>query len=245
MNNKHPIENAMVLAAGLGTRMRPITKTIPKPLVRVDGKTLLDHALDALGEAGIKRASVNVHYLADQIENHVKARGRPEILISDERQELLDSGGGVKQAISKFTDGSFIILNSDSFWIDRGESNLNKMLSAWDPDKMDMLLLVCPKEKAVGFEGPGDFFINEASRLTRRGKEKAAPTIYAGAIIAKSQCFHAIEQKKFSLNPMFDRAISEKRLYGVVLDGLWLHVGTPAAIGEAEMAIAKFRQEGE
>ncbi|MEE9314000.1 MAG: nucleotidyltransferase family protein [Rhizobiaceae bacterium] len=243
MSNNNKIEEAMVLAAGLGTRMRPITDRIPKPLVNVSGKTLLDHALDALRQAGIKRAAVNVHYLADQIESHVASRKLPEILISDEREELLDSGGGVKRAIRPLKDDTFLILNADSFWVDRKVPNLEVMIEAWDPTKMDMLLLVSDKDSAVGFEGQGDFFRDDEGRLTRRGKAEAAPTIYAGAIIAKRESFDAIEQNKFSLNPMFDGAISDGRLFGVVLDGLWLHVGTPDAIGEAEIAITAYRQE--
>ena len=236
------IDQAMVLAAGLGTRMRPITNKIPKPLVEVAGKTLLDHALDSLALADVQTTAVNVHYLADQIERHTKTRKNPQILISDERQELLDSGGGVKRAITPFSNAPFIILNADSFWVDTGSSNLLKMESVWNSDEMDMLLLVAPKDNSVGFDGKGDFFMNSDGQLVRRGGAESAPYVYAGAIITKPELFETIDEEAFSLNRLFDNAISAGRLYGHVLDGLWLHVGTPEAIGEAEQAVEAFRQ---
>ena len=236
------IDQAMVLAAGLGTRMRPITDSIPKPLVEVDGKTLLDHALDSLVLAQVHKAAVNVHYLADHIEDHTKARTQPEILISDERARLLDSGGGVKKAIAPLNKSPFIILNADSFWVDTDQSNLIAMQSNWNADHMDMQLLVAEKEKSVGFDGKGDFFMSQEGQLTRRGERETAPYVYAGAIITKPALFDAISEDVFSLNRLFDNAIANGRLYGHVLDGLWLHVGTPSAIGEAENAIDEFRQ---
>ncbi len=236
------IDQAMVLAAGLGTRMRPITNTLPKPLVKVSGKTLLDHALDSLAGADVQKTAVNVHYLADQIEQHTKARSKPQVLISDERDILLDSGGGVKRAIVPLSDAPFYILNADSFWIDTDSSNLISMQSTWDVDQMDMQLLVAPKEKSVGFDGRGDFFMAPDGQLQRRGDAESAPYVYAGAIITKPELFKAIPDDVFSLNRLFDDAISAGRLFGHVLDGLWLHVGTPAAIDEAEQAIHAFRQ---
>ncbi len=217
--------------------MQPITNTIPKPLVNVSGKTLLDHALDALAAERVSRVSINVHYLAEQIENHVKPRKFPKVEFSDERRKLLDSGGGVKQAVKSFEHGPFLILNADSFWVDGPVPNLEIMTGFWDDSKMDMLLLTSPKVKAVGFEGPGDFFIEPDGRLIRRGEAKTAPAIYAGAIIAKAEQFHAVPEAKFSLNVLFDQAIAKRRLFGIMLDGLWLHVGTPMAIDEAESAI--------
>ncbi len=236
------IKHAMVLAAGLGTRMRPVTDTIPKPLVPVNGKTLLDHALDALDAAGVEKAGVNVHYLPDQIEEHVKSRRSPKIQISDERDELLDSGGGTKKGVAGFEPEPFFILNADSFWVDGPKPNLTAMADAWDDDAMDLLLLVSSKDRAVGFAGPGDFFMDEAGRLTRRGDAVSAPAIYAGAIIARPDLFEAVGDEKFSLNLLFDEAIAKQRLFGVSLDGLWLHVGTPDAIAEAEQAIAEHKQ---
>ncbi len=242
MVNNQKIQNAMVLAAGLGTRMKPITNSIPKPLVKVNNKALLDYALDSLAQEEVKNVSVNVHYLAEQIEQHVHSRTHPLVDISDERKKLLDSGGGVKHAIQSLKQGPFIILNSDSFWIDGSIPNLSTMTQFWNNDTMDMLLLLTAKDKAVGFDGPGDFFIDGGGRLTRRGEADSAPAVYAGAIIAKAEHFHSIEDKKFSLNVLFDAAIAKRRLFGVMLDGLWLHVGTPGAIGEAEQAIDNYCQ---
>lgn len=236
------IESAVVLAAGLGTRMRPITNTIPKPLVSVNGKALLDHALDALGEVGVRQASVNVHYLPEQIEAHIATREQPFCQVSDERNELLDSGGGVKKASRLFKNAPFFILNADSFWVDGPTSNLDAMGTFWDEDTTDMLLLVAAKDDAVGFDGAGDFFMADDGTLTRRGDADSAPYVYAGAIIAKQASFAAIEEDKFSLNQMFDDAISKGRLFGMQLNGLWLHVGTPDAIPEAEFAITRYQQ---
>ena len=237
-------ETAMVLAAGLGTRMRPITNSIPKPLVSVNGKSLLDYALDALADGGISDAVINVHYLADQIEDHVATRTHPTISISDERAELLDSGGGVKKAMADKSEGPFYILNADSFWIDQGASTIESMGTFWNSKSMDMLLLLSNHTNAVGFDGKGDFFIDSEGRLTRRGQADAAPYIYAGAIIAKAEHFTAIKEEKFSLNQLFDQAIASNTLFGIPLDGLWLHVGTPESIVDAEQAIERFEKHG-
>ncbi len=235
------IDRAMILAAGLGTRMRPITASVPKPLIEVAGKTLLDHALDALEKGGVKNTVINVHYLADQIESHVGQRTSSNISISDERNELLDSGGGVKKAIKGFPDGPFFILNADSFWLDAGPSTIGAMRNFWDEKSMDMALLLARREEAVGFDGQGDFFADGAGHLTRRGDRETAPYIYAGAIIARAEKLNAIKDRKFSLNRLFDDAISENRLFGYVLDGLWLHVGTPQAIDDAQDAISAYQ----
>ncbi len=234
------IDTAMVLSAGLGTRMRPITDTIPKPLVEVHGETLLDRALDALVAGGIGRSFVNVHYLADQIEAHIETRTQPQIIISDEREELLDSGGGVKKAIAGEADGPILILNGDSFWVDADQSNVERLKEAWNPGKMDLLLLLATADQATGFDGAGDFFINEQGQLTRRGAAPSAPCIYAGAIVTTIDYIGKVADEKFSLNRLFDAAIQQNRLYGLALDGLWLHVGTPASIEEAEQAIDRY-----
>ncbi|AVO47764.1 nucleotidyltransferase family protein [Phreatobacter cathodiphilus] len=227
----------MVLAAGLGTRMRPITDRIPKPLVRVGSKTLLDHVLDPLAEAGVTRAVVNVHHLADQIEAAVAGRERPEVVISDERAQILDSGGGVARALPHLGE-TFLIRNADSFWTDRGPSNLVRMIEAFDPDRMDTLLLLAPMEGSVGFDGPGDFFLDADGRLTRRGSAARAPYAYAGAAIMRKADFAGrADGEIFSLNALWNASLAKGRLRGLVLDGLWLHVGTPDAIGEAERAL--------
>ena len=232
------IDTAMVLAVGLGTRMRPITDRIPKPLVEVAGKTLLDHVLDPLAEAGVRRAVVNVHHLADQIEAAVAGRSHPAVIISDERQAILDSGGGVARALPHLGD-AFLIRNADSFWTDRGRPNLARMTEAFDPARMDTLLLLAALEGSVGFDGPGDFFRDAEGRLTRRGPAARAPFAYAGAAIMRKADFAGrSDGDVFSLNALWNASLARGRLFGLVLDGLWLHVGTPAAIGEAERAIA-------
>ena len=231
-------ETAIVLAAGLGTRMRPLTDTVPKPLLTVGDKTLLDYALDALAGAGVEKTVVNVHYLADQIEDHIQGRNHPEIFVSDERTELLDSGGGAKKALGLLGPSPFYLLNADSFWVENATSNLAAMARTWDDDKMDILLLVANHQQAVGFDGKGDFFIAPDGRLTRRNDQPSAPYIYAGAGIYSPEIIASGPQGPFSLNLLFDQAIEKGRLFGVPMAGLWLHVGTPAAIPLAERAIA-------
>jgi len=232
-------ENAMVLAAGLGTRMRPITDTMPKPLVEVQGKTLLDHGLDALQNAGVKKSVVNVHYHADQIVDHVAKRGKMEIKISDERKELLDSGGGIAKALPSLGQKPFYLINADSFWVEGCRPNLTRMAEAWDEENMDILLLVAGMASAVGFGSKGDFQMDADGRLERRGELKIAPFAYAGAAILHPRIFENAPKGKFSLNRQFDEAIETGRMFGLRLEGLWLHVGTPDAITEAEEAIAR------
>jgi N-acetyl-alpha-D-muramate 1-phosphate uridylyltransferase len=231
----------MVLAAGLGKRMRPITDTTPKPLVRVGGRALVDHALDRLEQAGIASAVVNVHYLAELIETHLQGRRRPQIVISDERGELLETGGGVKKALPLLPDAPFVLLNSDSLWIDAGPSNLAALSAAWDGERMDILLLVASVAESLGYEGRGDFFMDAGGRLARRGMQASAPYVYAGVAILKPQLFADTPDGAFSLNLLFDRAIAADRLYGRALDGQWLHVGTPDAIAAAEERLASMR----
>jgi MurNAc alpha-1-phosphate uridylyltransferase len=233
------ITTAMVLAGGLGTRMRPITNTIPKPLVSVAGKTMLDRALDPLGEAGIETVVVNVHYLADQIEQAVLARSRPKVIISDEREALLDSGGGVRKALDHLGD-VFIISNADSFWRDAGTSNIARLMATFDPAVMDTLLLLATLAGSVGFDGAGDFFLGADGRLERRGTRPSAPYVYAGAaVMTRSDFVSRQVGEVFSLNALWNASLARGRLHGLLLDGLWLHVGTPDAIGEAEAALAR------
>jgi len=233
-----PIRRAMVLAAGLGQRMRPITDTLPKPLVRIGGKAMLDHALDRLSEAGVEDAVVNVHHLAAQIEAHVAGRARPRITISDERAELLETGGGVKKALPLLGTEPFFHVNSDSVWSETGRSNMSAMAQGWDAAGMDMLLLLAKREGSVGFDGRGDFFRGADGLLTRRGSAESAPYVYAGVAIMKPELFAETPEGPFSLNLLFDRTIATGRLHGLVLDGQWLHVGTPEAIAPAEAAFA-------
>lgn len=232
------IERAMVLAAGLGQRMRPITDTLPKPLVAIGGKAMLDHALDRLAEAGVREAVVNVHHLADRIEAHLAGRTSPHVTISDERAQLLETGGGVRKALPLLGPHPFFHVNSDSLWSESGRSNLSAMTRRWDASAMDMLLMLAERETSIGFDGAGDFVRDEAGRLTRRGAAASAPFIYAGVAILKPDLFEATPEGPFSLNLLFDRAIAAGRLYGQVLEGQWLHVGTPDAIAPAEAAFA-------
>lgn len=237
-----PIRRAMVLAAGLGQRMRPITDALPKPLVAIGGKPMLDHALDRLAQAGVEEAVVNVHHLAGQIEAHVAGRETPRVKISDERAQLLETGGGVKKALPLLGPEPFFHINSDSLWSETGPSNIAAMAKAWDPAAMDLLLLLAPRETSIGFDGAGDFFRDGAGRLTRRGQADSAPYIYAGVAILKPELFSDTPDGPFSLNLLFDRAIAAGRLHGVVLEGQWLHVGTPEAIAPAEAAFAAARR---
>jgi MurNAc alpha-1-phosphate uridylyltransferase len=229
---------AMVLAAGLGKRMRPLTDTLPKPLVAVAGKPLLDHVLDRLTDAGVEHAVVNVHYLGEKIVDHLKPRDRPKIAISDETGVLLETGGGVVKALPLLGDAPFYHINSDPFWSDGVKPNLARLAEAFDPARMDALLLLAPTAGSIGYDGRGDFAMTPDGVLERRGERAVAPFVYAGAAILSPRLFDCAPQGAFSLTVLFDRAIEAGRLFGLRLEGLWMHVGTSKAIGEAEAAIA-------
>jgi MurNAc alpha-1-phosphate uridylyltransferase len=228
----------MVLAAGLGQRMLPITRALPKPLIRVGDKTLIDFTLDRLAEAGIGRVVVNVHHLADQVEAHLRTRTTPPIVISDERNELLETGGGVKKALPLLGDEPFLTLNSDSIWIEGPQQNLARLMDAWDPERMDVLMLLALAATSVGYEGPGDFTMDPEGRLRRRAEREIAPFVYAGVAIVKPEMLRDTPDGPFSANLFYDRAIAAGRLYGLRLDGQWLHVGDPQAIVAAEESLA-------
>lgn len=236
------IETAMVLAAGLGTRMRPLTDRVPKPLITLGGKPLLDHVLDRLAEAGIERAVVNVHHLADKIEAHLKVRTAPAITISDERGAILETGGGVLKALPFLGPGPFIVHNSDSVWIEHSRPNLGLSMEAWAPDCMAALLLLARRESSIGYAGRGDFHLDESQRLRRRGAGEETPYVFAGVSILKPQLFDGVAELAFSLNAIFDKAIAQNALYGVALDGTWMHVGTPEALMEAESHLNEGRR---
>ena len=228
----------MVLAAGLGQRMRPITATVPKPLVQVGGRALIDHALDRLSDAGVETAVVNVHHLADQVEAHVRRRRTPRIVVSDERERLLETGGGVKRALPLLGVDDFLVLNSDSLWIEGPRRNLDALREAWDPDRMDLRLLVAAAADSFGYDGRGDFVMDPDGRLNRRSEREIAPFVYAGVAVCRPGLFADTPDGPFSLNLLFDRAIAAGRLYGQRLDGQWLHVGTPDSIAGAEERLA-------
>jgi MurNAc alpha-1-phosphate uridylyltransferase len=229
--------HAMVLAAGLGARMRPLTDNLPKPLIRVGGKALIDYGLDQLADVGVEAAVVNVHYLADKIERHLAARERPRIVISDERKELLNTGGGVVKAMNHLGEAPFFHINSDSIWIDGARGNLQRLADAFDPAEMDALLLLAPAATSIGYGGRGDFAMTPDSCLRRRAEREIVPFVYAGAALLSPALFSNPPPGAFSLNLVFDRAMATGRLHGLRLDGLWMHVGTPDAIAAAEAAI--------
>jgi MurNAc alpha-1-phosphate uridylyltransferase len=229
---------AMVLAAGRGERMRPLTERMPKPLVPVAGKSLIDHVLDRLTAAGVERAVVNVHYLADQIERHLAGRRVPRIVISDERQALLDTGGGVVKALPALGGAPFFHINSDTIWIDGATPNLLRLAETFDPARMDALLLLAPVVGSIGYSGRGDFVMQPDGRLIQRPEREIAPFVYAGAAILRSELFKDAPTGAFSLTRLFGRAAQAGRLHGLRLEGVWMHVGTPAAIAEAEAAIS-------
>lgn len=228
----------MVLAAGLGTRMRPLTDDRPKALVEVGGRALIDHVLDRLAAAGVARAVVNVHWFADRLEAHLAARGRdPAIAISDERAELLETGGGLKKAAPLLGSDPVFVANIDSVWIDRGDA-LSDLVRLWDADRMDAALLLARREGSIGFEGAGDFFLAADGRLTFRGEAAAAPYAYMGVHITRPGYASGGPDGPFSLSPLWRKSAEQGRLYGCVLDGGWMHVGDPQARDEAEAKLA-------
>jgi len=230
-------KRAMVLAAGLGTRMRPFNGQLPKPLVRVGGKALIDYVLDRLAAQGVERAVVNVHHLADQIERHLAQRRQPKIVISDERSELLGTGGGVVKALPQLGDTPFFHVNSDTIWIDGVKPNLARLAEAFDGTRMDALLLLAPAASSTGYGGRGDFSMAADGGLMRRGEREVVPFVYAGAAILTPAFFAGAPPGAFSMSPLFDRAADTGRLCGLRLEGVWMHVGTPEAIQAAEKAL--------
>lgn len=234
-----PPKTAMVFAAGLGQRMRPITDTLPKPLVKVGGRALIDHCLDRLAENGVERAIVNLHWLADQLEAHLSFRPRPRILISDERAKLLDQGGAIKRSLAIIGHEPFLICNTDAVWIEGPRSNIARLAEAFDPERMDVILLVAAAAGAVGVDWPGDFNMTKEGRLEARRAREVAPFVYTGVGIIKPGLFDKETAEVFRLAPFFHAAAAKGRLFGVRLDGLWLHVGRPETIAEAEAALAR------
>jgi MurNAc alpha-1-phosphate uridylyltransferase len=228
---------AMVLAAGLGTRMRPFNGQAPKPLVQVGGKALIDHVLDRLADTGVERVVVNVHYLTDQIEAHLQSRQRPQIVISDERHALLGTGGGVVKALGELGDGPFFHVNSDTIWIDGVKPNLGLLAAAFAIDRMDALLLLAPTATSIGYTGRGDFAMAPDGKLIRRCERDVVPFVYAGAAIFSPALFRGAPAGAFPLTALFDRAAEAQRLYGLRLEGVWMHVGTPESVAAAEAAI--------
>ncbi len=230
---------AMVLSAGLGKRMRPLTATRPKPLVEVAGRTLLDRALDRVEAAGVTTAVVNVHYFADQIEAAVAARtGRLRIAISDERAVLLETGGGVTQALPMIDADPFYVINSDNMWIDGSADTLRLLAQRWDAATMDALLLLVPLARATGYDGRGDFHLDPGGVVTPRGEVRIAPFVYSGVQLIARRLFDGEPVEPFSMWRAWNKALANGRLFGSVHQGLWFHVGTPASVGETEGLLA-------
>ena len=232
-------DTAMVMAAGLGKRMRPLTASQPKPLVRVAGRALIDHALDRMRDAGIARAVVNVHYLADALEAHVLARQAPEIVISDERGALLETGGGmVKAQAAGLLPDPFFCVNADSIWLDGPRNAFADLSAHWDASRMDALLLVVPHTRARNFAGAGDFYMDPAGRLKRKQAGRIAPYIYTGIQVVSHRLLRDAPEGAFSTNVLWSRAIDEGRLFGTVFTGQWLEVGEPAHVAATESHLA-------
>jgi N-acetyl-alpha-D-muramate 1-phosphate uridylyltransferase len=227
-------KRAIVLAAGLGTRMRPYSDTIPKPLVKVSGKALIDYALDRLADVGVEQAVVNVHYMADMLEAYLAKRKRPRIIISDERDELMGTGGGVVKALPHLGNEPFFYMNSDTLWLDGVKPNLRRMAGAFNPAEMDALLLLAPTTSSIGYDARGDFAMGPDGRLRRRPEREVVPFAYASAAILSPALFVDAPQGIFPLTVLFDRAAEQGRLHGLRIDGIWMHVGTPEAVAEAE-----------
>ncbi|MBB3940817.1 MurNAc alpha-1-phosphate uridylyltransferase [Novosphingobium fluoreni] len=228
-------DTAMVLAAGIGKRMRPLTATQPKPLVRVAGKPLIDYALDQLGAAGVSKAVVNVHYLADALEAHLRGRRSkaPTTIVSDERELLLETGGGMVNAKEMLPD-PFFALNSDNIWVDGPRNAFTELSAAWDAERMDALLLLVPHARALNYKGKGDFHLDGMGRVARRRSGRIAPFIYSGIQLVSHRLLRDAPEGAFSTNVLWNRAIEEGRLYGVSHTGVWFEVGDPGAIAPTE-----------
>ena len=237
-----PIEQAMVLAAGLGTRLRPLTDRMPKPLVPVCGKAMIDYGLDALADAGVRRSVVNVHHFADQMEAHLQAYPRLEIVISDERALLLNSGGGLAKGLKLLPAAPTLVMNADLFWVGEtlGEkTNLQRLADFFDATTMDMAMLCVPLNRTTGHNGKKDFNLSPDGKLSRYREGDTAPVIYAGALVLHSSLLDQAPAEPFNLNVYFDKAISAGRLFGMVMDGQWITVGTPEALPAAEEVVRK------
>ncbi len=226
--------HAMVLAAGLGTRMRPITDKTPKPLVKVNGRSLIDHSLDRLVDGGITDAVVNLHHFGDQIERNLKLRDDPSITFSWEKEERLETGGGVKQALGGLGTEPFWVVNSDSLWLNGPTSMMDRMCHVWDDTRMDGLLLLHSTVDAYGYDGTGDFNAEPDGKLSRRQELEITPWLFTGIQILHPRLFKAAPDGAFSLNILYDQALDSGRLFGMVHDGEWFHVGTADGLADAE-----------
>ena len=231
------IQNAMVLAAGLGTRLRPITDRLPKPLVPVGGRPMIDYVLDSLAEAGVTKVAINIHHHADMMLSHLAKRMDMEILISDERDRLMNNGGGLVKGLKLLPDGPVVVMNADLFWVGEPEnqlSNLRELIQFFDPDRMDMAMLCVTLEQAIGHDGKKDFNLDAEARLTRYSEGDPTPVVYAGAFVVDTAFFADAPDEPFNLNIYFDKAIGNGRLFGTMLNGHWITVGSPDGLEAAE-----------
>jgi MurNAc alpha-1-phosphate uridylyltransferase len=230
---------AMVLAAGLGLRMRPLTLTRPKPLIEVGGQSMLDHALDRLAAAGVEQAVVNAHHLAAQIEAHLQARKKAPVTVLSIEDDLLETGGGIRKALPLLGGEPFVVVNADILWLDGPTPALTRLFEAWQPKRMDALLLLMPTVAAVGYDGKGDFRMDPYGVLKRRAPDDVAPFVFAGVHIVKPELFADTPEGAFSNNLIWNRAEAAGRLYGLRHDGAWYHVGTPEAVADANLQISQ------
>jgi MurNAc alpha-1-phosphate uridylyltransferase len=228
------INQAMILAAGLGTRMGPLTSDRPKPLVEVNGRTLIDHAIDRLVRGGVTHIVVNVHYKAEMMKKHLAKRTDVALQICDESDMILDTGGAIAKALPLFRDEPFFTQNADSMWVEGMGRAMSRMQERWDSETMDALMLLAPCATSIGFDGRGDFEMDTVGRLKRRAEMKLAPFVWTGLQIVHPRLFADAPTGRFSINPLWDQAIERERLFGIRLDGVWIHVGTPEARDEAE-----------
>ncbi|HXM00321.1 MAG TPA: nucleotidyltransferase family protein [Rhizomicrobium sp.] len=232
------ITRAMIMAAGLGTRMRPLTDTLPKPLVAVRGRALIDHVIDRLVAAGVTLIVVNAHYKAEMIKTHLAGRKDVEIRISDESDALLDSGGGIAKALSNFGGEPFFHANADTVWVEGAAHALERLKAEWNPDTMDALMLLAPTVSTICYEGRGDFMMDSDGRLSRIPEGRISPFVWMSIEIVHPRLFDGAPAGKFSINPLWDKAIAKGRLFGMRLDGAWMHIDRPEAIREAEAYMA-------
>jgi MurNAc alpha-1-phosphate uridylyltransferase len=230
-------DTAMVLSAGLGTRMAAANGNLPKPLIPLNGRPLIDRVLDRIAAAGVSRAVVNVHHRADLIERHLKERRSPRIEFSDERTALLDTGGGIKKVLTRLGPGPFLIHNADSVWIESVGSNLDRLFDSWHEERMDCLLLLAPASISLGYQGRGDFALEPDGRIRRRAEQEVVPFVFAGVSIAHPRLFEGSPQGAFSLNVLWSRSIAAGRAWGMRMEGVWMHVGTPEALAQAEQCL--------
>jgi MurNAc alpha-1-phosphate uridylyltransferase len=239
---KKPITRAMVLAAGLGTRMRPLTNDRPKPLVEVMGRALIDHAIDRLVQGGVKLIVVNVHHKPEMLKAHLAKRKDVEIRVMDETETILDTGGGVANALPHFEGQPFFTYNGDSIWVEGMGNSMARMQARWNPETMDALMLVAVAATSIGYDGFGDFEMDALGMLKRRHEMKLAPFVWTGLQVIHPRLFEGAPKGRFSINPLWDKAIEKGRLFGLRLDGVWLHVGTPAGLKDAEDFLRDIRR---